>query len=81
MGIEQMNEKLIDEIKALIQQHWQDEEHYNAPLSKLVYEQIERKLSASFGERISTLLLDGLIMEIIVDKERVREDEIKSELY
>ena len=77
-----MNEKLIDEIKALIQQHWQDEEHYNdAPLSKLVYEQIEKKLSASFGERLSTLILDGLIMEIIVEKERVREDEIKSSLY
>ena len=61
---------MIEEIKSLMIKHWQESENY--PFSELVYNQIHKKLFATFDERIGNLLFDGLVLEIINEKDQIQ---------
>ena len=65
--------KVIAETKELMLKHWIEENEVsnNYPLSQLVYEQLQRKLQATFGLRASNLIFDGLILEIINEKDKL----------
>ena len=62
--------EVIDEVKKLMIQHWQETEDY--PFTELVYEQLHKKLCSAFDERVGNLLFDALVLEIINEKDRIQ---------